>query len=49
VLQNLEILDMEVCFVVALKLFAGLPRVNTFKDAESSEVLQTDLKITDSV
>ena len=42
-LQNLEILDVEVGFVVALKLFAGLSWVNTFKDAKSSEVLKTDL------
>ena len=43
VLQNFEILDVEVSFVVSLELFAGLPRVDTLEDAESSEVLQTDL------
>lgn len=49
VLQNLEILDVEVSFVVALELFAGLPRVDSFENAKSSEVLQTDLEITNCV
>ena len=43
VLQNFEILNVEVGFVVSLELFAGLPRIDTFENAESSEVLQTDL------
>jgi hypothetical protein len=29
VLQNFEILDVEVGFVVALELFAGLSRIDT--------------------
>ena len=39
VLQNFEILDVEVCFVVSLELFAGLSWVDAFENAKSSEVL----------
>ena len=49
VLQNFEILNVEVGFVVSLELFAGLPRIDTFENAKSSEVLQTDLQITNGV
>ena len=49
VLQNFEILNVEVGFVVSLELFAGLPRIDTLENAESSEVLQTDLQITNGV
>jgi len=49
VLQNFKVLDVEVGFVVSLELFAGLSRVDAFEDAESSEVLQTDLQVTDCV
>lgn len=49
VLQNFEILNVEVGFVVSLELFAGLPRIDTFENAESSEVLQADLQVANGV
>lgn len=49
VLQNFEILDMEISFVVSLKLFAGLSRIDTLENTESSEVLQTNLQIANCV
>lgn len=48
-LQNLEILDMEVGFVVALKLLLRLTGVHSFEDAEATEVLEGDLHVSDSV
>ena len=38
-LQNLEILDMEVCFVVSLEALVWLARVDTLQDAKLPEVL----------
>lgn len=49
VLQNFEILNVEVGFVVSLELFTGLPRIDTFENAESSEVLQTDLQVANGI
>ena len=49
VLQNFEVLDVEIGFVVAFELLFGFARVDTFKDAESAEVLQRDLHIADGV
>ena len=49
VLQNLEIFDMEVSLVISLQLFARLSWVNPFEYTKSSEVLQTDLEISNGV
>ena len=49
VLQNFEILDVEVSLVVSLKLLLGLAGVDTFEDAEASEVLEGNLHVSDSV
>ena len=43
VLQNLEILNVEVSFVVTLESFVGLAWVDAFEDAKLAEVLQADL------
>ena len=39
VLQNLEILDMEVCFIVSLKALVWLARVDSLQDAKLPEIL----------
>lgn len=49
VLQELNILDMEVGFGVSLKLFLGLTRVNTLKDADAPKVLETQLQTPNSI
>lgn len=38
VLQNLEVLNMEVRFVVAFELLLWLSRVDSFENAQSAEV-----------
>ena len=40
VLENLDVLHVEVSFVVALELLVRLAWVNSLQDAELSEVLQ---------
>ena len=40
VFQDLEILNVEVCFVAAAKLLFWLSWVNAFKNTKSSEVLE---------
>ena len=49
VLQNLEILDVEVSFVVALESLVGLAWVDAFEDAKLAEVLKADLHGADSI
>lgn len=49
VLQNLEVLDVEIGFVVAFELLLGFAGVDTFKDAESAEVLQRNLHVADGI
>ena len=49
VLQNLEILDVEVSFVIALESLVGLAWVDAFEDAKLAEVLQADLHGADGI
>jgi hypothetical protein len=49
VFQNFKVLGVEISFVVSLELLTGLSWVDTFDDAESTEVLQTDLEVTDGI
>ena len=44
VLQNLDVLDMEVSFVVTLELLVWVPWVDSFEDAQLAEVLQVELE-----
>ena len=44
VLQNLDILHMEVSFVVTLEFLVGHARVDALEDAQFAEVSETDLK-----
>lgn len=49
VLENLQIFDVEVGFVVALELFLWLAWIYSLQDAESAEVLQRDLHVPNRV
>jgi hypothetical protein len=49
VLQNLQILYMEVRFVVALEALVWLSWVDALEDAKLAEVLQTDLHGADCI
>ena len=48
-LQNLQILYMEVRFVVALEALVWLSGVDALEDAKLAEVLQTDLHGADRI
>lgn len=49
VLQNLEVLYMEVGFVVAFELLLWLSGVDSFENAQSAEVFKRDLHVTDGI
>ena len=49
VLQYLNILHMEVRFIITLESLVRLAGVDALEDAEFTEVLQVDLKCTDCV
>jgi len=49
VLQDLQILYMEVSFVVTLEALVWLPWVDALQDAKLAEVLQIDLQRADSI
>lgn len=43
VLKDFEVLDVEVCFVTALKLLLWFARIHTFENAQSSKILERQL------
>ena len=49
VLQNLQVLDVEIGLVVALDLLLGFTGVHTLENAQTTEILQSDLHISDRV
>ena len=49
VLQDLQILYMEVSFIVTLEALVWLPWVDALQDAKLAEVLQIDLQRADSI
>lgn len=48
-LQDLDILDVIVCLLVAFKLLVGRAWVDAFEDAKLAEVLQTELQGPDGI
>lgn len=48
VFQNFQVLHMEIGLGIALKLLSWLSWVDAFEDAESSEVLERYLHLSDS-
>ena len=49
VLENLEVLDVKVGLVVSLELLLGLAGVNALQDAQTAEVLQGYLEVSNRV
>ena len=49
VFQNFDVLDVEVGLVASLELLLRLTSVHSFQDAQSSEVLERQLKSSDGV
>ena len=47
--QNLDVFNMEIGLGVALKLLLWLARVDSFENANTTEVLETELQLTDGV
>ena len=48
-LEDFQVLDMVVCFVVSFELLSWFPRVNSFQDAQATEVLEIDLHGSDCI
>ena len=43
VLENLQVFNVIISLVIAFKLLSWLSRVNSFQDADSTEIFESDL------
>ena len=48
-LEDFQVLDMVVCFVVSFELLSWFPGVDSFQDAEAAEILEAYLHGSDCI